>query len=398
MTSRPSRKLTAILILLTAVPLLSLNMFLPSLGVMANEFRIGFDKMAWAVSGYLGFTAVLQVLAGPAADRFGRRPILLVSLALFCLASVGCALAQDAATFLILRVLQGAIITGAVLSYAIAADIAGPRQTASILGYIAAAISLVPILGPSIGGILAEFAGWRANFWLYAALGLMLLLLVRFRLPETGTLGATGGGNFLPSYLALLRSLHFWAYSLIMALGIGAFYVFISGIPLVAERAFNMSELQIGVAIGSITLGYLLGSVLSGRYSELFSADRMILAGRCVASLGLLTSAAFLAAGYVTLPTLLAGTACVGVGNGLTTPNASSAVMNVRKELSASASGLFGAVVVLFGAALTSLSGWVLTARPTPLALATLMLACTLVSLAIAVWTARRRLSAPNKP
>lgn len=398
MTSRPSRKLIAILILLTAVPLLSLNMFLPSLGVMANEFRIGFDKMAWAVSGYLGFTAVMQVLAGPAADRFGRKPILLVSLALFCLASVGCALAQDAATFLILRVLQGAIITGAVLSYAIAADIAEPRRAASILGYIAAAISLAPVLGPSIGGILAEFAGWRANFWLYAALGLTLLLLVRFRLPETGTLGATGRGNFLPSYLALLRSLHFWAYTLIMALGIGAFYVFISGIPLVAERAFNMSELQIGIAIGSITLGYLLGSVLSGRYSELFSADRMILAGRCVASLGLLTSAAFLAAGHVTPPTLLAGTACVGVGNGLTTPNASSAVMNVRNELSASASGLFGAVVVLFGAVLTSLSGWVLTARPTPLTLATLMLACTLVSLAIAVWAARRRLPASNKP
>ena len=397
MTSVPDRILMPILILLTAVPLLSLNMFLPSLSIMADEFRIGYDRMAWSVSGYLGFTSVVQILVGPAADRFGRRPILLFCLGSFTLASVGCALAEDAVTFLILRFLQGGIISGAVLSIAIATDIAGPRLAASILGHIATAISLVPILGPSLGGVLAEFAGWRANFWLYAFLGLMLFLLVHFRLPETGSLKARGYDSFMRSYLALFRSQRFWAYTLIMAFGIGAFYVFISGIPLVAGHAFDMSELQIGAATGSITLGFLLGSVLAGRYSARFPADQMILVGRCVASLGLLTSAGLLAAQYVTPAILLTGTACVGIGNGLTTPNASSVAMNVLKGLSASASGLFGSVVVLFGAVLTSLSIWVLKEQPTPLTLVTLMLACTLTSLVVAVWATRRRWSIPDE-
>ena len=71
------------LTLLTAVPLMSLNMFLPSLGIMAQDFNVGYDTMTIAVSGYLIFTAVLQLLAGPVADRFGRRPVLMASLGLF---------------------------------------------------------------------------------------------------------------------------------------------------------------------------------------------------------------------------------------------------------------------------------------------------------------------------
>ena len=116
--TRPSLLFT--LILLSAVPLLSLNMFLPSLGVMATDFQVGYDEMAFAISGYLVFTALIQILTGPLADRLGRRPVLLVSLGVFTCASVGCALAQDYTTFLFFRVLQGAIATGAALSRAVA--------------------------------------------------------------------------------------------------------------------------------------------------------------------------------------------------------------------------------------------------------------------------------------
>ena len=79
--TRPSLLFT--LILLAAVPLLSVNMFLPSLGVMATDFQVGYDEMAFAVSGYLAFTALIQILTGPLADRLGRRPVLLVSLGVF---------------------------------------------------------------------------------------------------------------------------------------------------------------------------------------------------------------------------------------------------------------------------------------------------------------------------
>ncbi len=379
------------LILLISVPLLSLNMFLPSLGVMAGEFRVGYDTMSLAVSGYLAFTAVIQILAGPVADKYGRRPVLLASLVLFVAASVGCALADSFESFLFFRVLQGGVITGAALSRAIVSDIAGPKQAASILGYMAMAMSLAPIVGPSLGGFLGEIAGWRVNFWVYTGVGVGLWVLVWVQLPETAGGGAESGAAFVRSYFELLANLHFWAYTLIMAFSVGGFYAFISGIPLVANRQLGMPESQIGLGMATITVGFLLGSFLSARYSAARELDTMIVFGRILANLGLLGCLAVLLAGWVTPWSLFCGIVFVGLGNGLTMPGASSLVMFMRKELSASASGLSGAVVVMMGAAVTAVTGHLMEAQPRAEVLVGLILVLTLASLAIAGWISRRR-------
>ena len=277
------------LTLLTAVPLMSLNMFLPSLGIMAQDFNVGYDTMTIAVSGYLIFTAVLQLLAGPVADRFGRRPVLMASLGLFAVASVGCALAETFSSFLFFRVLQGAVITASVLSRAVVSDVAAPKQATVILRYIGMAMSLAPILAPSLGGFLSDAAGWRANFWLYAATGIGLWAMVWIRLPETSGAQPLGASAFIKSYFELIKSLHFWAYTLIMAFSIGAFYVFISGVPLVAVEQLDMTQSQIGLAIGSMTLGFLTGSFLSSQLASRLAANTLILLGRSIATFGLLS-------------------------------------------------------------------------------------------------------------
>ena len=379
------------LILLTSVPLLSLNMFLPSLVVMAGEFRVGYDTMSLAVSGYLAFTAVIQILAGPVADRYGRRPVLLASLALFVAASVGCAFAVSFEAFLFFRVLQGAVVTGTALSRAIVSDIAGLKQTASILGYMAMAMSLAPIIGPSIGGFLGEIAGWRANFWVFTGAGVSLWVLVLVQLPETAGESAGSGSDFVRSYRELLANLHFWAYTLIMAFSVGGFFAFISGIPFVAGEQLGLPESRIGLGMATITVGFLFGSFLSGRYSASRDLDKMIVFGRIMANLGLVGCLAVLLAGWVTPWSLFGGIVFVGFGNGLTMPGASSLVMFMRKELSASASGLSGAVVVAVGAAVTAVTGHVMEVQPRAEVLVGLILVLALASLAIAVWIAGRR-------
>lgn len=378
------------LTLLTALPLMSLNMFLPSLGVMATEFEVGYDTMAFVVSGYLAFTALLQVLSGPVADRFGRRPVLLISLGLFATASIGCVLAKNFETFLLFRVIQGAVITGATLSRAIVSDIAAPKQAASILGYMGMVMSLAPILAPSLGGFLAEVVGWRANFWVYAATGVGLWILVWALLPETTETNAGKGTAFLRSYWELLKSIHFWAYTLIMAFSIGGFYVFISGIPLIAAQQLGMTQSQIGLGMGSITIGFLVGSFLSARLSKNRELNTMIILGRGTATVGLLACLVVLSGGYVTPLILFAGTIFVGLGNGLTMPSASTAVMFVRNDLAASASGLFGAVIVIFGAIFSACAGAILQVHSTAVILVGLMLALAFASLAISIWIAKR--------
>ena len=390
MSQTPSKTLFFTLILMTAVPLLSLNMFLASLGVMADEFGVGYDLMAIALSVYLIFTAFIQIVIGPVADRFGRRPVLLVSLALFCVASCGAAFADSFSAFLIFRVLQGAIATGSTLSRAIVSDIVPPKQAASILGYLAMAMSLAPIIGPSIGGTIAEIAGWRANFWLYSAVGAGLWLLVWTYLPETGAKYSRTPRAFLRSYLELISMSDFWAYTLIMSFGIGAFFTFVTGVPLIAAKQFYMTQGEIGMCIGSITCGFLFGSFLSSRFSVQYSLDKMVLSGRFVACFGLFACLLVFWFGFVSPVSLLAGTVCVGVGNGLTSPSANAAIMSVKRDLSASASGLSGAVIVVVGAIMTSVTGIILNVYPNAFALVFIMFILTLVGLLIAVWQSIR--------
>ena len=130
----------------------------------------------------------------------------MASLGLFAVASVGCALAETFSSFLFFRVLQGAVITASVLSRAIVSDVAAPKQATVILGYIGMAMSLAPILAPSLCGFLSDAAGWRANFWLYAATGIGLWAMVWIRLPETSGAQPLGASAFIKSYFELIKS------------------------------------------------------------------------------------------------------------------------------------------------------------------------------------------------
>ncbi|MEE2774341.1 MAG: MFS transporter [Pseudomonadota bacterium] len=380
-----TRTLLLTLVLMTALPLLSMNMFLASLENIAAEFDVGYDVISVALSAYLLFTALIQIILGPIADRFGRRPVLLTSVGFFFAASCGAALADSFSSFLIFRALQGAIATGLALSRAIVSDIVPPKQGASLLGYLGMAMSLAPIIGPSVGGGLAEVAGWRSNFWLLSAFGVGLWLLIWRQLPETGKKSHTTLKEFRRSYFALICMFDFWAYTLILSLGIGAFFCFITGIPIVASRQFDMNQVEIGLGIGTITCGFLFGSFLSGRFASNYDLNTMILLGRFIACFGLLSCIFAFFLGFISLESLFGGTILVGVGNGLTSPSANIAVVNVVKDLSASAAGLSGAVIVMVGAILTALTGIILEAYPNAFALVCIMGSVTFASLIIAL-------------
>lgn len=165
------------LVFLTGLSILSLNLFLPSLSNIAEEFQADYTIVSLSVAGYLGITAVLQLIIGPLSDRFGRRPVLLSGLVIFILASLGCMLAGNIWTFLAFRVMQGAIIAGGVLSYAIIRDSAPEQEAASQMSYVSMAMAIAPMLGPMVGGVLDELFGWRSSFLFFTVLGFAALVL-----------------------------------------------------------------------------------------------------------------------------------------------------------------------------------------------------------------------------
>ncbi len=373
------------LILLTANSVLTLNMFVPSLAHMAEDFGVDYAVMSLAVGGYLLMTAVTQLLMGPLADRYGRRPVILSGLAIFTVASVICALTQDIVIFLAARMMQSASATGMALSRAIIRDQFDDREAATKMATVAMIMAIAPMLGPSFGGLMDAFLGWRASFGFYAFSGVALFVLTYLDLGETHLKRSATFGAQFREYPELFRSRRFWGYALCAAFSVSTFHIFVSGAPLVVAAAFGMSPAELGVYIGTITLGFIIGSAISSRVSGRFQLSTMMIAGRLLAALGLGIAALFILAGQLSVPLFFGAMVLSGMGNGMTTPNASVGVMSIRPHIAGSASGLSAALIVLVGAFTTTITGAVVTETNGAFALPFLMCLASLIGLGCAL-------------
>lgn len=366
------------LIVLTAITTASLNLFLPALPSIAADLRTDYATASWAISGYLAATGVVQLLAGPLSDRVGRRPVVLGALAIFAGASAGCALADDIATFLSFRMAQSVAVSGFAMSLAIVRDTTQTDQATSRIGTITAAMAIVPMLGPVLGGAIDVALGWRAIFWLYTAVGLGLLTLCFFDLGETRVVEASNQGH---DRGRLLRAPAFWGFAFCTAFSTSAFYVFLAGAPLVATKIYGLSAAVLGMIVGSITFGFILGSTISARFGARIGPMPLILSGRSVACVGL--GLGVIGALVTDLPVWLyfAATWTVGLGNGLTMPGSNALALSVEPRAAGTAAGLSGALTVFSGAALTGLTGWMIGGAFPQIVLLILMLAASSVAL-----------------
>jgi DHA1 family bicyclomycin/chloramphenicol resistance-like MFS transporter len=376
----PPRLIT--LTLLTALSALTLNMIVPSLPSMARDLGAGEAVTSLTVSGYMLASAVFQLALGPLSDRFGRRPVMLTALVVYTAASLGCMLAQDVAVLLACRVMQAVIIAGAVVSSAAIRDQHSAIESAAKLSFIASAMAVAPMLGPMVGGFLDVGLGWRSLFALYAALGAALLLLTWADMGETRAPGLASPR--LGDWWALLRSSQYWAYVLCTSFSVGAFYVFVTGVPYVASAAWGLSPAKVGLGVGSITAGFLVGAAISARYARRLGIRTLLFSGRFVAIAAVAIGLALFAAGASHPVALFGLTIFVGLGNGLTLPMANAGALSVRPALAGTAAGLSGAIAMTLGALLSTLTAVVIEHSATPVVLLLLIMGCVLLSLAAA--------------
>lgn len=348
------------LILLAGLSALSMNIFLPSLPSMTKYFETDYHIMQLSVAVYLGVNAVFQIFVGPISDKLGRRPVILTGLALFLLATLGCIYAPSVEIFLVFRMSQSVIVVGMVLSRAVVRDMVPEDKAASMIGYVTMGMSVVPMLGPAIGGVLDGAFGWQANFWLLLVLGALTFALCWADLGETVRKSGLTLGQQFREYPELLMSPRFWGYSLATAFSSGSFFAYLGGAPYVGTEVFHLSTAELGFYFSTPALGYVLGNFLTGRFSTRYGINRMVLAGCIVNALGLLVSLTIFLLGFGSAVTFFGLMTFVGLGNGLTIPNATSGALSVRPHLAGTAAGLSGAIMIGGGAALSALAGIVL--------------------------------------
>lgn len=149
------------------------------------------------MSAYFIAVAVSQLFWGPLSDQFGRRPVIILGMALFVIGSVFCLFAQTIEALIAARVLQAAGgCTGMVLGRAILRDLYSPKQAASMIGYVTMGMAVMPTVAPAIGGILDQYYGWQGGFVLLLMFGVAVLWASIALLPETHlNRKAAGGGR-----------------------------------------------------------------------------------------------------------------------------------------------------------------------------------------------------------
>ncbi len=389
--STPPHILT--LVLMAGIGAMSMSVFLPSLPEMARHFGTDYAVMQLSVSLYLAATAALQLIMGPLSDRYGRRPVSLVAMAIFLLATVGCILAPNVTVFLVCRMIQASVAVGIVLSRAIVRDMVPQNEAASMIGYVTMGMAMVPMVAPMIGGGLDVLFGWQAVFIFLLVSGAGVTWLMWMDQGETATQTSTSFAAQVRDYPELFASPRFWGYALAAAFASGAFFAFLGGGPYAAAEIYEMSPFWTGAAMGAPAIGYATGNFLSGRLSARVGIDRMMTWGAIAlcGGMGAMVLIALLGASH---PVLFFGFVCfVGLGNGMLIPNATSGLLSVRPHLAGTASGLGAAIMIGGGAALSVLAGVLLEGQDSSLPLQLLMLSTSVLCLAcvsFVLWRARQ--------
>lgn len=386
--------MTAVFGLLTALGPLSTDMYLPSLPAIGRALGASDAQVQQTLSAYLFGFAAGQVFYGPVSDRVGRKPAILVGLALYMLASAACALATSIEWLTLMRFVQALGAAGPiVLGRAMVRDLyEGPRagRELSPMGTI---MGLVPALAPVVGGLLETAFGWRSNFWSVVVLTGVLAAVVIVALPETLTrkrpeplsiAGIFGG------FGTLLRNPAYRAYVGLSSLTYTGLFAFISGSSFVLQRVYGLSPLLFGVSFGITVLGFIAGTLLAPLLVGRRGLDGTIGIGVGFLVAGSLTMLALMALGTgswleVTLPMAL-----YTCGVGLVMPQSNAAAMTPFPDRAGSASSLLGLLQMSLAAVVGALMGVVLPYDPRILPMTILVMGLVALVLFRASRSARR--------
>jgi DHA1 family bicyclomycin/chloramphenicol resistance-like MFS transporter len=316
-----------VLALLSMLGPFSVDTYLPSFPAIAADLQTGLPAMAQTLSIYLLAFALVTLVWGPLSDAFGRKRVLLVSLAGYVLATIGCALADNLHELLLWRALQGmAACGGMVIGRAVVRDAYQGPDAQRVLAHVMMLFAVAPAIAPVLGGWLEQWLGWRSVFGFLVLYGLMLLMLISLRLPETHHAAARTPihpSTLVSGYLTLLKNPRFLALVFTFSSVFGGLFLYISGSPAVIYDHLGMGEGDFGVFFIPTVVGMMTGSWLAGRAAHRWPPQRTVKAAYGVlfsAWLLNLASALWLPANPFTVVTPLV---LFALGSSLMMPNLS---------------------------------------------------------------------------
>lgn len=278
--------LAAMLAGLAMIGPFSVDTYLPSFPAIGREFAATPLELQQTLSVYLITFAVMTLFHGTLSDSFGRRPVILASLVVYTLASVGCAAAQNFAQLLLFRGVQGLCGgVGWVVGRAIIRDTYPGHEAQRLMALVTMIFGLAPVVAPVIGGWLQGRFGWQSVFVFLALYGGLLLAVCHLRLPETHPPAARQPFALAPlarNYLTLASSVRLALLCLAVALNFSGFFLYIASAPAFIYGLLALGEDDFPVLFVPAIAGVMIGAYLSGRMAGRLSPPRTVAIGYAI--------------------------------------------------------------------------------------------------------------------
>lgn len=333
------------------------DMYLPTIPSMMKEFHTTPSMTQMGISMAMVGMGLGSVLWGSASDRYGRKPVLIVSLIIFVIATALSLFSGNITFFIACRLFQGLGAGGAmVLSTSIPADVYMGRQLAKLMAIVGAINGVAPALGPVLGGFMADWVGWRGIFIVLLVIGLgMTFWTTRYHetLPPQRRLQARSFSDYVKAYRTLFVNRRFMLYVTIKAVAIGLLYAYIASAPFIIQTHYGFSAMTFGLIFGGNALAMSVGSWLALRFKVMKQGMVVGCVGMFVFAVAeamvMWNGASFLLYELFAVPMLLF--------SGMIFSSANTLSMEVGRDEAGTASAILSVVKYAFAAVVSPLVG-----------------------------------------
>ncbi|OME05774.1 MFS transporter [Paenibacillus odorifer] len=360
----PSRKqrlqLAVILGSITTIGPLSIDMYLPALPTLVDDFGTTAALVQLSLTFFLLGLASGQLVAGPLSDVYGRRRPLLIGMFIYAVSSVLCAFSPSIGLLIVLRFIQGlAGSVGVVVSRAAVRDLYSGSELTKFFSLLMIVNGLGPILAPVIGGQLLRVTTWQGIFLVLFAAGIIFCLTILLRLPETlpkERRSKSGLKGTLLTFKVLLGNRKFMGYALSQGFVTASMFAYISGSSFVLQNIFAVTPQVYSLIFAVNGIGIIITGQIAGRLAGKVSETKLLLSGLLLCTTGGVLLLLTILVGGGLIPILICLFAVVS-SVGIVGATSFSLAMQDQGEAAGSASALIGLLPLLLGSCVAPLVG-----------------------------------------
>ncbi len=386
----PSKKFKLVLLLgmLTAIGPFSIDMYLPSFPAIATSLHTTVARISLSLSSFFIGISFGQMFYGPLLDKYGRKKPLYVGLAVYILASIGCALAADSSQLIWLRLLQAlGSCSGLVAARAMVRDLFPVEENAKVFSSLMLVVGVSPIIAPTLGGYCTAAFGWHSIFIFLAIMATFILLGVHYLLPDSykpDPAFSLKPVAIINGYTTVIQVPQFYIYCLTGSIAAAGLYAYIAGSPSVFMELFKVSEKQYGWIFAFVAAGLIISSQINSFLLRKYKSQQVIkiaLVFQTIAGLCLFIGSIFgLLNVFATIGLCFAFLSC----QGFIFPNTTALSLAPFSKTAGSASALLGSIQMAIGAFASAMVSYLnnLTALP----MTGVMAFCAMISLLMVLY------------